>query len=222
MMRNAPPVQPQQNLLHRATAVILFVRTGLLWAHLQLSANQVSVLRRLVHEVLMRTFSLLPTSLHHDDPVGVTHGREAMRHHERRTVHHQGIYRLLHEVFRFRIQRRRGLIQQEHAGIVEESTGNGHALLLSARKPDAALTHDCVVTLGEVHDELVCKSGFCRRNYRVLLWRCMGIASARGIRVRNVLSNCNTEEYRLLGHMRHGPSHEPGVETFYVAAVELH
>ena len=43
------------------------------------------------------------------------------------------------------IEGRRGLIEQEHLGLLQEGSGNGNALLLTARELDPSLPHEGVV-----------------------------------------------------------------------------
>jgi hypothetical protein len=58
---------------------------------------------------------------------------------QRRASLHQRGKGLLHPVLRFRVQRRRGLVQEQDRRVLEQRPGDGDALPLAARQVGAAL-----------------------------------------------------------------------------------
>ncbi len=60
--------------------------------------------------------------------------------------HHQLIQSRLDYLLTFRVQSRGSLIQDQDAGILQDGTGNGHALALSARKVQPTLRNLGIIT----------------------------------------------------------------------------
>src|SRR5262249_39163257 len=63
--------------------------------------------------------------------------------------------RRLNELFARRIQVARGLVEDKDLRGRKNRPGDGQALLLAARKLDATLADEGVVTLGQLDDELL-------------------------------------------------------------------
>src|SRR5204862_8353964 len=57
-----------------------------------------------------------------DNLVRAADRRETMRDHERRTPAHQVVERLLHEALRFRVERGRGLVEDQDGRVLEQRT----------------------------------------------------------------------------------------------------
>mmetsp|Transcript_18177 Transcript_18177/g.28440 ORF Transcript_18177/g.28440 Transcript_18177/m.28440 type:complete len:277 (-) Transcript_18177:1882-2712(-) len=83
-----------------------------------------------------RVFDLAP--VHHHDLVGPTNGGQPVRDHKRCTPGRQPIQRVLHNLFRLRIQGRGRLVQKQDRRVAQERTGNDHPLPLAARQGRAA------------------------------------------------------------------------------------
>src|SRR5439155_11617158 len=66
-----------------------------------------------------------------------------------------GVNRLLHEAFRFAVERAGRLVENENLRVVYEGAGDGDALTFTARQPDPTVAHDRVVPAGQRHDEIV-------------------------------------------------------------------
>src|SRR5690606_25207761 len=64
--------------------------------------------------------------------------------------------RLLDEALGFRVERGCRLVEDQNRRVAQDRPGNGDPLSLSAGQTRAALTEDRVVTLGQLHDEVVC------------------------------------------------------------------
>ena len=60
----------------------------------------------------------------------------------------------LHQYFRFRIQVRRGFIQNQNRSVLQQRTGDGDALPLAAAELCAPLADHCVVALRQPRDKL--------------------------------------------------------------------
>lgn len=83
-------------------------------------------------KLLVPSFFQNPAVVEHNDPVRMTHGGQAVRDENSRTVSGQFGHGLLNLLLRLRIQRRRGLIPDEHRRVLQKDAGNGDPLLLSA------------------------------------------------------------------------------------------
>src|SRR6202034_246322 len=103
----------------------------------------------------MRAHRNLVAVIHDDDPIGLQHRGEPMRDDERRASLHEPLERLLHQQLRFRVERARGLVEEEDGRILENCAGESDALALAARQPRAALAEERVVTLRELAQEYV-------------------------------------------------------------------
>lgn len=68
---------------------------------------------------------------HDDDGVGVAQGAEAMREDKAGSPRHEQTHRLLRPCFRQRIDRARGLIENQYPRIGNQSTGEADELPLS-------------------------------------------------------------------------------------------
>ena len=104
----------------------------------------------------MRAHGDLVAVIHDDDPIGLQHRGQPMRDDDGGASLHEPLERLLHEQLRLRIERARGLIQQEDRRILEDRARQRDALALTARQPRAALAEERVVALRELAQESVC------------------------------------------------------------------
>ena len=91
-----------------------------------------------------------------------------------------------------RIERARGLVQQQDGRILEDGARDGDALLLPARQPRAAFAEEGVVAFRQPADELVRGRG-ARRGFD------LGVAGA-GAAVADVLARARAEDHGLLRH----------------------
>ena len=85
----------------------------------------------------MRTLLHKPSLVHHDDLVGVADGLQVVGNDQDSAIADKGGHRLLYFVFIDGIDIARYLVQKEDGSILEEGTGDGEALLLSARQPQS-------------------------------------------------------------------------------------
>ena len=76
-------------------------------------------------------------AIDHQHLVGVLDRRQSVRDDERRPAFEQMLQGLLDERFRFGIERRGGLIQDQDGRVLEERACDGEALLLAAGEPEA-------------------------------------------------------------------------------------
>ena len=96
-----------------------------------------------------------PPVIHHQDRVGRQDRAQPVGDHQARPPNHDPLQRLLDQRLGLAVQRRRGLVQHEDAGILQDHAGDCQPLFLAAREPVAAVAHDCFVAVGQVGDELV-------------------------------------------------------------------
>ena len=94
-------------------------------------------------------------ALDHQNLIRAANRRQPMRDDERRAALPQRSQAVLNHHLALAVEARRGLVQQQDARVREHRAGDGHALALAARQPDAALADDRVVALLELLDELV-------------------------------------------------------------------
>ena len=90
------------------------------------SVHAVGALHELVVGALLDDAALV----HHGDDVGRLHGREAVRNREPGPAGANAVQRLLHEPLALRVQRRRGLVQQQDPWAAQQRPGDGDSLLL--------------------------------------------------------------------------------------------
>ena len=91
--------------------------------------------------------------VHDEDLVHVLDGRKPMGDGERRPPGHQDVERLANQQFRFRVDARRRLVQDQDSRIERQRAGKRQQLLLSDRQRCAALTEAVRVAAGQVPDE---------------------------------------------------------------------
>src|SRR5579885_2547491 len=93
--------------------------------------------------------------IHHQDDIGCQDGREAVRDSQRRASLHQRLQSGLDQTLRMRIERARGLIEDQDARIFQDHAGDGDALLLAAGELIAALANYRIVTLVQLHNAIM-------------------------------------------------------------------
>ena len=91
------------------------------------------------------------TSVDDGDGVGAADGREAVRDGEGGALHlgHHLIERCLHDLLARVVERAGRLVEQHDAGLLNDGTRDGDALLLPARELAAAQTHLRLVAVAE-------------------------------------------------------------------------
>ena len=77
-----------------------------------------------------------------EDAVGVDHARQAMREDQRRAALHEPVERLLDHRLVLGVHRRERLVEHQDRRVAQQRAGDGDALALAAREPDAALADD--------------------------------------------------------------------------------
>jgi len=85
-------------------------------------------------------------SLNHQDGVGMHDGGQPVRDHQRRAATAKFGDRVLHVAFRLRVERGGRLIEQDDRRIAHQSTRDGDALTLTARKLEAVFADGGIVT----------------------------------------------------------------------------
>src|SRR5262249_7794931 len=77
----------------------------------------------------------------HKNRVGLFQGTQALRNHERRTAGHEFSQGLLNEEFRFHVDVRGGIVEDQEARVPRKGSRYRQTLPLAARQGDAALSH---------------------------------------------------------------------------------
>ena len=89
------------------------------------------------------------------DQVRAQDGRQPVGDGERGAAGHGPFDGRLDEALADGVEGAGGLVEDEDAGVLEQHPGQRDALLLAARQLVAALAHDRVVALGQLHDPVV-------------------------------------------------------------------
>src|SRR5215469_5503287 len=99
---------------------------------------------------------------------------------------------LLDLLFRFRIERRRGFVEQEDRRVLQDSACNSEALLLASGKKAALIANHRVVPLWLSHDELVrvsCVCGFVNLLLRRVQLSELNVVKDRVVKQERLLSD---------------------------------
>ncbi len=91
----------------------------------------------------------------HEDLVRVKHRADALGDHKRRAIAHQRVQCILDLDLGLHIDRTGAVIQDQHCRLRQQRASNGHALLLSPRQVDAALTDHRIIALFKPGDKVV-------------------------------------------------------------------
>ncbi len=135
-----------------------------------------------------------PAFFEHRDAVGAANGAQAMRNHQHGAALHQVPEGFLDQRFAFGIERGGGFVEDEDGRILQDRAGNGDALALATRKPEAFFADHRVVALRKAEDEIVGQGVS-----RGLLHQ---IAFYIRLAVGDVVAHRVVEKNRFLGHLR--------------------
>src|SRR5437868_5669732 len=94
-------------------------------------------------------------AVEHQDAIEAAHRRQPVRDHDRGPAPHQPLHRLLDQAFRFRIEARGRLVQDQHRRVRQKRPRQRHALPLAARQFDAAFADQGAVAFRQPQDEVV-------------------------------------------------------------------
>src|SRR3569832_581863 len=93
-----------------------------------------------------------------------------MRKDDARSASHHSLQRFLDQRFGFTVEEAGGLVKNEDARILEDYSCERDALFFATAQTVTALPYDCVVAIGQVHDELM-NVGSPRRGFDLRLCR---------------------------------------------------
>ena len=143
----------------------------------------------------MRAFLDDSPLIHRNDAMRAAHSRKAVRDNQHGAVAADSIHVRHDGAFRLIIQRARRLIQNQNARIRHQRAGDGDALPLPAGKPRALFTDHGVITLAQLHDEIM-RPGQLRRLYHPL---------QRHPRIRkgDIVAHAGIHQHILLQHHPH-------------------
>src|SRR5262249_15879548 len=102
--------------------------------------------------------------LDHKNAVGVHDSGKTVRDNQRRAALAKFGQRFLDMALRFRIESRRGLVEQDDRAVLDQRPSDGDALALTARKLPAVLADRRVVARGKTHNEIVSVRSLRRRD----------------------------------------------------------
>ena len=129
-------------------------------------------------------------ALEHENRIGTPNRREPVRDDKRSPVHHQFRQRILDEQLGLGVERRRGLVEHQNRGVLQQRPRNRQALPLAARQPLPALADHRVVSVRQRQDEFVGVRRPCRGR---------DLLDARiGRSVRDVAGNRVVEQHGVL------------------------
>ena len=128
--------------------------------------------------------------LQNQDLVRVEDGGDPLGDNETGPPFHQPFQRLLDAEFRLQVHAGGRVIQDQHPGVEQQGTGDGHPLLLPSGEGHAPLSDRRFVPVGKLHDEIV-RLGRCGCGDDVVHGR---LGPAKG----NVLADRARKEGRLL------------------------
>ena len=94
-------------------------------------------------------------AIQHQDQIGGEDRTEAVRNNDAGPSRHHALQRVLNQHFGFAIERTRRFIEHENARVFENHARQRDALFFAAAESVAALAHDRIVAIGQVHDEVV-------------------------------------------------------------------
>src|SRR3954470_10759033 len=154
-----------------------------------------------------------PALLDDDDQVGAQDRRQSVGNGDRRSSLHDALDRRLDEPLGNRVERGRGLVEDEYARVLEQDPRERDPLLLATRQLVPALADDRVVGLGEIGDAVV--DG---RHARGLLELIVGRIR---FGIAQVLANRSVKQERLLGHEADNLAERGKRDVTHVITVDL-
>src|SRR5262249_6238873 len=111
-------------------------RAGLRW---ELDAVELGVKTVDLEQLVVRALFVDEVVVEDDDLVGVLDRREAVRDRDGRAALHQVLEGVHDDLLRLRVERRRGLVEDEDGGVTDDRAGDPDPLALTARERRAAL-----------------------------------------------------------------------------------
>ena len=93
--------------------------------------------------------------IHHENEIGVLHGRDALGNDDLRRLGNVGAEALADQRVGARVDRTGRVVEDQNFGLFEQRAGNAQALLLAAGDVRTALLDVGVVFVGECLDEVV-------------------------------------------------------------------
>ena len=101
-------------------------------------------------------------SLLHDTPlmqyaynIRIADRGQSVRYDDSRSIGHQFLNGILYQTFTFRVECRRGLIQNQNRRILQNGSCNTDSLPLASRQLASTVADVGLITLGHLHDEVV-------------------------------------------------------------------
>src|SRR5215208_2629021 len=96
-----------------------------------------------------------PAALQNQDEIRASHGVEVVGNDQRRFAGHEAIQGFLDLRLALDVETSHRLVQDQDTGVPDDGPRYGDPLSLAAREGVAPLTYDGLVTIFEVHDEVV-------------------------------------------------------------------
>jgi hypothetical protein len=154
-----------------------------------------------------------PAAVVHQDLVGSQDRRQPVRDRDRRPAAFQLLQRPLDQALADGVKRGRGLVEDQDPRVLQQDAGDRDALLLAAGELVAALAHDRVVALRQVHHAVMDRRGA----------RCPLHRLVAGVRlgVQQVRADGVVEQVRLLRHEADDPSERYEGQLADIDAVDL-
>ena len=110
------------------------------------------------HQFLVRAALDDAAIFEHQDQVGIHDTLDAMGDDEGRAVVHKLHQRIVDLSFGLGINRRRGVVQDQDARVLEQSPGNGDTLFLTAGESHALFAYQRIVSIRKALDDIMDRS----------------------------------------------------------------
>jgi hypothetical protein len=175
-----------------------------------------------LHQPVVATLLNHTAVVHDDDSVGPANRLEAVRDLHRRPSLGRVVDCLLHHLFRFRVQRRGGFVQQQDLGVRHDGASNGNALLLAAAELVSPFAHPCAVPLWQLLNEVVrigLLGSLDDKGFLFLLAEAGPVASM--VSVQDVLKDGVVEEHWFLLDQPHHTAPRGNSVPLHIFPVEL-
>ncbi len=120
------------------------VRRGEASVDVELQLGEAGIEPVLLDQLLVGAGRHHAAVIHDHDPVGLEHGRQAVRDDQRRPPAPQLLERLLNQPLALGVERAGRLVEKQHRRIAEDRTRDRDPLALAARQANALLAQEAV------------------------------------------------------------------------------
>src|SRR5262245_57751553 len=163
-------------------------------------------------QVLMGAVLSQTAALDGEEAVAAPHRRQPMRNDEDDTAFGEPRHVLLDDPLALIVESARRLVEDQDARVGNERARDGETLALAAREAGAVLSHNGVVTIGELKDEIMCAGHLLAGNDP--------FDRHRAVRQRNIVAHRAIEQDALLQHDADLPTQPGWIDDAEIDAVD--